>query len=332
MENRPTSLVHNMSSSLHYTVPPTYRHYRASKLSPEMAKAYDYYVGGDEYGHGLRAARFLDCKTRANFARHKNTGAVRVLSNSCHLRFCPLCNSVRENMIRRNVLAWLPKQRYPKLLTLTLKSNSLELRSQIELLYEYFKKLRRIKMFKKAVGQGVWFFQITKNQKKHTWHPHLHCLITGLYLPQKKLQKEWQRLTGDSFVVDIRLIKDYVSASCEVARYAASAVNINTLSRDDMRELDYALKNRRICGSWGNARKIKLTTPQKFIPEDWEKIGSWSAVTGMLGTSAEAQAIWLHWQSNSPIRAGVSLSKIDELMKNLDDWPDLNLEIDLDNF
>ena len=39
----------------------------------------------------------------------------------------------------------------------------------------------------------------------HGWHPHLHLLCIGSFMPQQKLREAWERVTG-STVVDIRTV------------------------------------------------------------------------------------------------------------------------------
>ncbi|MCJ7777327.1 MAG: protein rep, partial [Sedimentisphaerales bacterium] len=239
--------------------------------------------------------RFLNCHSHATFARNNETGYVRVLAQSCHLRFCPICNRAREKLIRHNVADWLEKKAYPKFLTLTLKHSEDDLRTQIDKLYQCFRSLRRLKLIKKRVVSGIWFFQITRGQHGTEWHPHLHCILTGGYLPKRVLQQDWMRITGESFMVDIRLIHDLESAACEVARYCVCTCNVKTLDFNLMSELDTALRHRRICGTWGGARKQRLTSSPKYDPTAWTMLGSWSAVTGSVTTDKAARLIYSSW-------------------------------------
>ena len=312
-----TTLLDNKSSSVHQTLSPTYRQYLLSGLSVLYSKAYDYYIGLQQAPYSMAQVRFLTCHNKAVFARNETTGQVRVLAKSCHLRFCPICNRSRENMIRRNVSTWLQEKVYPKFLTLTLKNCKDDLHGEIVRLYDCFKKLRRIGLIKKRVKSGVWFFQVTRSKDGQSWHPHLHCILTGGYIPKRELMQAWWTLTGESMIVDIKLIKDVKSAACEVARYAATACNLLSITTDDMFELDNALKNRRICGTWGLARKLKLTTPQKYNPADWKIIGSWSAVTGSLKTNSEAAEIYAAWIKKTDLPSGVSVDYLDDFIKDI---------------
>lgn len=307
----------NKSSSIHPTSNATYRDYLLKDLKPEYEKAYDYYVGFNSSNMSFEQKRFLSCHSSANFARNNETGYVRVLARSCHLRFCPICSRAREKLIRHNVADWLITKHYPKFLTLTLKHSDEDLRTQIDKLYACFKALRRLKLVKKRVASGIWFFQITRGKSGKEWHPHLHCILTGGYLPKTQLQKDWMRITGESFMVDIRLIRDVQSAACEVARYAACSCNIKTLSCNELAELDSALSRRRICGTWGGARKQRLTSLPKYDASKWTNIGSWSAVTQNLVSTEAARAIYSAWKSGVSLAAGISVDYLDDFVRNL---------------
>jgi hypothetical protein len=311
------TLLDNKSSSAHPTSNPTYREYLLRDLTPQYARAYDYYIGFDSSNLDFSQKRFLSCHSSAVFARNNTSGYVRVLARSCHLRFCPICNRSREKLIRHNVTEWLEKKSYPKFLTLTLKNSSEDLRGEIDRLYQCFRSLRRIKMIKDQVRSGIWFFQITRSKDHQTWHPHLHCILTGGYIPVRKLSKAWMKLTEESMIVDIRLIRDVQSAACEVARYCSSACNVNTLNCDEMFVLDCALKHRRICGTWGGARKQRLTSSPKYNSNDWTVVGSWSAVVGCKSNLPAASEIYSAWERGVPLAANISVTDLDDFAKDL---------------
>jgi hypothetical protein len=307
----------NKSSTVHHAFNPTYRDYLLKDLTALYARAYDYYIGFNSSDLSFSQKRFLNCHGQAVFARNKVTGYVRVLARSCHLRFCPICNRSREKLIRHNVVDWLEIKKYPKFLTLTLKHSTDDLRSQIDRLYTCFRVFRRLKLIKQRVQSGIWFFQITRGKTGNEWHPHLHCVLTGGYLPKAELQRNWMRITGESFMVDIRLIRDVKSAACEVARYAAQSCNIKTLNCEEMFDLDEALKHRRICGTWGSARKQRLTSSPKYDSSQWTIVGSWSAVVGSGCTDKAARAIYSAWKTGLPLAAGISCGYLDDFVKGI---------------
>ena len=319
-------LLDNLSTSSEQKKLTTYRQYLLRGIEPDYNRAYEYYIGDRVNRYDYRQLRFISCHNRAIFARNTTTGAVRVLAKSCHLRFCPICNKSREKLIRKKVSDWLSVKFYPKFMTLTLKHSNDDLRDQINKLYHCFRDFRKIKLLKKKVTSGIWFFQITKDPKTNQWHPHVHCIITGSYIPQRELSREWLRITGDSKIVDIRLIKDVQNAACEVARYAACAANIKKFSVDELSILETALKKRHVCGTWGKCKKLKLLSPLKYVASEWQTLGSWNAVIGNMANNEIAKAIYDAWQNRTPLFGDFSIEYMDDFIKGLDPPDDVSIE------
>jgi len=316
----------NQSTTLPTLFPATYREYLLKDITTLYQIAYEYYVGPRLEQYNFRGLRFLQCHDRANFARNKNTGLVKVLAESCHLRFCPICNRTRERLIQRNVTDWLKIQRYPKFLTLTLKHSSESLQEQINRLYKSFQVLRRRGLLKKKVASGIWFFQITKNPQTKQWHPHLHCLLTGSYIPIRELSRQWLAITTDSHCVDIRLIKGVEEAACEVARYASCSCNIKKFDNWELDEIDKALHHRRLCGCWGKCRAKKMLSPQKYEAAEWQKLGSWVTVFSNIKTLPAAQKIFEAWRDATPLEEGCSLEGMENLVNDFGENGEILIE------
>jgi hypothetical protein len=158
------------------------------------------------------------------------------------------------------------------MITLTLQHNDDPLDVQIKHLYASFQKLRRRAYFQRLVTGGVWFFQLKYNSDTEQWHPHIHCLVAGKFLPHARLKNLWFQITGDSHVVDIRPVKDLEGCSREVARYATSPADITAVDLTHAMDIYFATKHRRICGSWGSATSLVLK------PTPLEDTGEWSKV------------------------------------------------------
>jgi len=326
------TLVHTKATKLHSSQNCVYRLNLIKKHAQLYNHALTYYryVGGET--NNFRLDRFLSCRTSASFARNKTTGKVAILSTSCHLRFCPFCSKSKTNIIRRNVRDWLQHKKFPKFITLTLKSSDDDLRTQIDRLYNSFKKLRRLNLWKKAISSGVWFFQITKNRKTNRWHPHLHVIVYGNYIPRRKLSRAWHKSTGDSMVIDIRLIKDQNKASDYVARYASVPCNIMTLTIVEMEEIELSLYKKRICGSWGTAYKAKLLGKPKCDMNQWEFIGMFSTVVGMSEHDENASRILSAWQSDNCLSEAITTNFIDSVRRGSLPPPTENYEVVYDRY
>ncbi len=254
--------------------------------------------------------RLDGCRTGAFFYRQVTTGAVRVGAQSCHLRFCPLCSRTKILTVKQNVTRWLEKAKYPKILTFTLKHSDQSLTDQLNKLYSSFQKIRRLNIMKKNCTGGVWFFQVKKSKSDNLWHPHIHCLVAGKYMHQSELKQKWFHITGDSLIVDIRPIKDKAITARYVARYAASPCNLQPLDFDECIEVAVALESRRICGTWGICRKLKITSPPKPDTVGWYKLASWNCIYSNKDIDKNAKAIIDAWRKGTELPKEITVDHL----------------------
>jgi hypothetical protein len=322
-----STLVHTEALKLQSEQTSGYRSNLIHANAAEYWPAYRYYKQFDDSYEFSKFKLFIKCRNSAYFARQKSTGRVSLIANSCHQRWCPFCAKAKTNIIRKNTREWLKKINHPKFLTFTLAHSKLELFEQIDILYKSFKQLRRIKMFKKAAQSGVWFFQIVRSKTDGLWHPHLHVITGGAYIPHRKLSDEWKRITGESFIVDIRAIKDPDKASDYVARYASKTCNITQFSLNDLCEIGHALQNHRVCGSWGSANKAKLTTLPKMDRGDWQMLGRYTTIIGLAKIDARAAKILEAYKSGQTIDDGIDVCDFDEIRKGEPPPPESNYEV-----
>lgn len=257
------------------------------------------------------------CRSNAWFTRHVDTGEVRVASNACHLRWCPVCAEARKNYIGHAVAEWIETLKYPKLMTLTLKHHDVPLLTQVHDLYRYFKQLRKRKDFKDIVVGGVWFFQIKLSKTDSNWHPHIHCVVDGKYMPRTLLRRMWIEITIDSMIVDIKSVKDPAGCALEVARYAAKPGPLKDLDLEHAVELVTTLHGQRICGTWGVGKSVSLR-PSKFTDKDkWQGIGSWAMVMSMRRTDPIAGAIFHAWHDHEPLPKNLDMSYNEDRLNGL---------------
>lgn len=221
------------------------------------------------------------CRTEAWYAIHLQSGRVRVLSSSCRLRWCPMCAQARARLIASNLTPWLKKRPRPKFLTLTLKHSDDDLQSQIVRLYKCFTKFRNRVFVKKAVVAGVWFFQVKFSEKSQQWHPHLHCVLDAEYMPHSELRSLWLSCTGDSTIVDIRAVRDPKKVAEYVARYAARPCLLSELTENQRVEVIEAMHGRRLCGKWGDALDLELSTPKSDIENDYVMVCPFSQLKAL---------------------------------------------------
>ena len=196
----------------------------------------------------------------------------RVAGCSCHDRFCQVCAAERSQAIALNVSEKLGSVR-ARFVTLTLRQTPIGLQAAIDRLYECFRQLQRLKFWRERVKGGVGFLELKHNHDAGLWNVHLHLLVQGKFLPQKLLSRTWHAVTGDSYIVDVRMPKGKSDVVRYVTKYASKPLNTSYVF--DAQLLDealLALKGRRLCTTFGGWRGVLLVN---HPDEDaWENLGS----------------------------------------------------------
>ena len=331
----PSTSVHTVETTGKQQFPASYNAFLRVHCESEFNATLELYRRLDSTAGYHYTDRLFECRSRAWFARHEETGEVRVSSNQCRLRWCPLCARAKTNYLMTTVGSWLKFCDHPKFLTLTLKHSDAPLASHVNHLYQAFRQLRKAKLFKEFCTGGIWFFQIKKTKATNEWHPHLHCIITGKYIPQHKLSKLWLKVSHTSHIVDIRSVRDPKKVGDYVARYSARPCNLSDLSVGERMEVFFAMHGRRLVGTWGTARKLSLKPEPCPDAEKWENIGSWSVVTQQCYYSQAAKEIMKAWLTNNPLPPNVSCLNIDAFLDGYDfsfledyHWPYTNIQGD----
>jgi len=162
-------------------------------------------------------------------------------------------------------------------LTLTLRSDQEPLKDLLRKLYKCFGRLRRVKPCKGRLRGGVAFCEVKWSERASRWHPHLHVIYEGTYIPKDQIADAWHRITGDSYIVDIRTINDHLHAGRYVAKYISKPLSSTYLNRPDrLDEAIDALTGRRMCTTFGTWRGWPLF--KKPDPVDWEPVAPLSEI------------------------------------------------------
>lgn len=221
-----------------------------------------------------RLDRFRECGSNAWILQSdEEPPRYRIQTNRCHDRWCEACQVERRRLICFNLRTQLPEDRI-RLLTLTLKSTAQPLRRQIDRIYDAFTKFRLRKPILACIKGGLAFLEITRNNDTRLWHPHLHVLIVGTYLPVDLARRVWHEVTGDSYIVDVRDVGDRERAASYVAKYASKAVPKTVWSDpQSLDELIGAMRSRRTFNAFGAWKHLSLSRP--IDPDDivWTEIG-----------------------------------------------------------
>lgn len=287
-----------------------FRAFSAKGSEPEMLAVRRLYILVDGTRAEFRLNRLDECRTGGYFMKNIESGHVKVAAKSCHVRFCPLCSKSRENFIRHKTKLWLETIKQPKFMTFTLKHCEDSLWNQVEKLYSCFQKIRRHKMFRKKLRGGVWFFQIKLSKSDSLWHPHIHFVADCDFISQKKIQNAWEELTGDSKIVDIRQVKDADKAADYVARYAVSPCKLAGLNDEQLQELFYGLKKRRLSGTIGNAFKAKIMAKPVFESGMWKRLFSFALIERLRHYDSDAKALWVCWHKSQPLEAEIDFKHL----------------------
>ena len=117
----------------------------------------------------------------------------------------------------------------------------------------------------KALG-AVWSYEFKRGKGSGLWHPHVHCVWLCHEDPdQSQLANEWQAVTGDSFIVDVRPFDnqgDVVGGFLEVFKYA---VKFSDLPLADNWDGFALLSGKRLVSSFGLFRGVVI--PESMLDE-----------------------------------------------------------------
>lgn len=215
-----------------------------------------------------RISRFDRCGSSWWVQRHaKDPNRYRLIADYCHDRFCVPCAAARAARIRNNLAHHLPDHPL-RLVTLTLRHSSRPLKMQLDRLYLAYRRLRQRRIWSDRVRGACAVLEITRSKRDGSWHPHLHVILDGKYLPQALLRKAWLEVTGDSYVVDVRLIRQPRQAVAYVTKYLTKGTPaIRPGDTDRNVELIDALRGRRLLLLTGDWQRWQLLRPR--APADW---------------------------------------------------------------
>ena len=268
-------------------------HFRHTTWWSNRQRVYEAFLGNDQYapqwwrhpddpdapnlhlfpGPDDRARRFANCGTRSIVLQHaEDPGRYKVGSQRCHDRFCLPCMQDRARLIVANLRAQL-KYEPTRFLTLTLKHGDAPLSEQLDRLYTSFTCLRRRQFWQDLVTGGVAFLELKLSTRDDCWHPHLHVLIRGAYVPSKLIADAWLQITGDSYIVKIQMVKSPDHLYSYLTRYVTKGWDAGIYRKlHALREAIQALKGRKLLASFGDFAHLRLLEPP--TQETWVELGT----------------------------------------------------------
>jgi hypothetical protein len=154
---------------------------------------------------------------------------------------------------------------------LTLKSSDDPLVEQVDRLLSAFRRLRQRGFWSRFVNGGIGTLEVTYNAGTGQWHPHLHILLDGLYIPHSIVSSEWSMVTGGSFVVHVAAVHSRDDAGRYIAKYVAKPSEMVNLPPARTVELALALSGRRTLITFGTAHNVGLPVRVRRTGEEATK-------------------------------------------------------------
>lgn len=237
-----------------------------------------------------RLRSFGDCGAASWIERSDiDPSRFRLRNACCRDRFCTPCANARSHRISDAVATLLDKNGM-SFITLTLCGKGESLRDLLDRLFKHFRALRLHPLWDENVVGGAAFIEIKWSDKAQRWHPHLHIVARAKFIDQAELSAVWRGISKDSFIVDIRRIKDPQQVGHYVTKYASKPLNPtfgNTPHLLD--EAIEALKGRRLVmcfGTWYGTALADMEDGE--LADDLIDVGPWSFYAGLSDVLDEA--------------------------------------------
>ena len=237
----------------------------------------------------------MDCGDYLRFHHYFSVDEYRLVQASfCgQNRVCQLCATRHGS---KAIQAYLPKYQmlrtlYPHLqaymVTFTVKDGP-NLGERMEHLRQSFRRgmERRRDFVKKGRGSSIFTriegavgaYEVTIGKNSGEWHPHIHMVILAESMPIMRgpggawrcpgLEEEWEVITGDSKVVDVRPFDESQTPEksfCEVFKYA---LKFSAMEPEDVWTAYKTLRGMRLRFSYGLFRGVEI--PEELTDEPLE--------------------------------------------------------------
>jgi hypothetical protein len=247
---------------------------------------------------------FDNCGAGCQVEYSKEKGKYRIVGSYCHNRHCEPCMRAKSACITHNLREQLKKQqaKQHRFITLTKLHNDAPLKQQIKQLYAQYKKLRATPEWKKTQKGGAATLEVKWIPGSKKWHPHLHIITEGHSLSTYTLSALWKQITGDSFIVDIRLISADKDVAYYVGKYVTKGTNDAVWQEPAVAaEWVRSVKGVRMCATFGTWRGFKLLHREKEKPGEWVHIASLPSICRR-ARSGDEWAILILMDSLEPMR------------------------------
>lgn len=238
---------------------------------------------------------FKNCGADCQVEWSEKQQRYRVCACYCHNRHCEPCMKAKSALITNNLRTIMKtsERKQHRFITLTLKHSDAPLRTQIKKLYASYKQLRSRPEWKTSQKGGAATLEIKWTEKTQKWHPHLHIISQGEYLSTYWLSQAWHDITGDSHIVDIRIISADKDVAYYVGKYVTKGTNNEVWNdRKVAAEWVRSVKGVRMCATFGSWRGYKLLARAKEEKGEWKSVCSLASLVRR-GHAGEVAALHL---------------------------------------
>jgi hypothetical protein len=245
---------------------------RVNRYGKARSQALDIaeYIEGSDQAQSLakQLQRLRQCGDYLVFRHYWTVDQVKLHGARlcCQHLLCPLCairrgsRALKSYLDRWEIIRVDKPALRPFLVTLTVKDGS-DLSERFQHLHAAQRELWKRKQRGRGsvldgVAGAVWSYEIKRGNGSGLWHPHLHMIALAEVQPDHvELSRQWQAITGDSFIVDVRPIssEDPASGFIEVFKYA---VKFSDQPHADTLHAFQTLRGKRLLASSGCFRGV----------------------------------------------------------------------------
>lgn len=203
------------------------------------------------------ARRLAACCSTARIYIEPTVGKVHPWLNRCRHKLCPFCAKARSAQVAADLMILMKAMKHPRVIVLTVRSNTRPLADQLAALRRWFRILRRKPEWKACVPGGAYTLEVTLNEETKLWHPHVHIICDGEYFPQAVLKRLWHDITGGSKIVWIQKVSDLPGMARELAKYIGKVQHLDQLTDNQLREYALAVNGCRMVQTFGDCHSKK---------------------------------------------------------------------------
>jgi len=183
-------------------------------------------------------------------------------SPKCGDRTCVICRQKDYDRLIFTYRQFLSSRHSLRLLTLTLRGRQNILpRQRISRIRKYFKALYRIPYYQTHLSGG--FYSIESKKKDVGWNIHIHILYQGGFIAQSRLKSDWYKITGDSYIVDIRKAYSSLGGFKYILKYLTKSPEAK--SYEDIWQYNNAFRGVRLLSAFGSWYKQSKPIKEKYI-------------------------------------------------------------------